>query len=143
METIDEDDEAGDEEEEGGEDAAENEEDEEDEEDEVSRAPQLEEEEDEEDEEEENAVDIQEDDEQMFYRDVRATREMEDEFDKMFKQMMVESVNDRKASANVDAFDDVGVPLGFERAAPQVHEEDDEDDEEGASRVPTMHFQML
>ena len=57
--------------------------------------------------------------------------------------MMMESVNDRKASANVDAFDDVGVPLGFERAAPQVHEEDDEDDEEGASRVPTMHFQML
>ena len=54
---------------------------------------------------------------------------------------MVESVNDRKANANVDAFDDIGVPLGFERATPQVHDDDEEDDEE--ARGPTMHFQML
>lgn len=28
----------------------------------------------------------------MFYRDVRATREMEDEFDKMFKQVILGSL---------------------------------------------------
>jgi len=88
-----------------------------------------------------NAVDL--DDDRTFHRDVRAVREMEDDFDREFRQMMMESVNDRKAKGAATSFSDAGIPMSFERAKksvrPMVDEEEDDEDE----GEPTMQFQML